>query len=283
MIICIVGPTGVGKTKLSISLAKKYNAIVIGADATQIYQELNIGSAKISNEEKEEIPHYLIDIKKPTEDYSVSDYQKDLRCLLDKYHDQNIILVGGTGLYLKAGLYDYRFTELKKKDYSKYSNTELYQMVKEIDNNTNIHINNRRRLENFLNRENKEKVEPKLLYDNVKFIGLTTDRDVLYTRINKRVDAMFDEGLLDEVKNILDKYGRVRILESAIGYKEVIKYLDGYYTLEDAKEEIKKNSRHYAKRQYTWFNNQMNIKWFNTDFENFNNTLKEVIDYIENS
>ncbi len=283
MIICIVGPTGVGKTQLSISLAQKYKAIIIGADATQVYQELNIGSAKIKEEEKKGIEHYLIDIKKPMEDYSVSDYQKDLRTLLDKYKDRNIIIVGGTGLYLKAGLYDYRFSKIKKKDYTQYSNAELYQMVQKIDKNTDIHINNRRRLENFLNREYQEKVEPKLLYDNVKFIGLTTSRNTLYQRINQRVDEMFNNGLINEVKELVNKYPKASILSRAIGYKEVIKYLNGEITLEEAKEEVKKNSRHYAKRQYTWFNNQMDVKWFNTDFNDFTNTIKEVEKYIEDN
>jgi len=281
MIICVVGPTGVGKTKLSVMLAKKYNGIIINADACQVYKELNIGTAKIKEDEKEGVNHYLFDIKNPNEYYSVSDYQIDLRCLLDKYKDRNIILVGGTGLYITAGLYDYDFSPMNQRDFNNYSNEELYKMCKEIDINIDIHPNNRRRLENFLNREEKVTKIPKLLYDNVYFIGLTTRRELLYKRINDRVDEMINEGLVDEVKYLLNKYGNVRILGSAIGYKEIIKYLNKEISLEDAVEEIKKNSRHYAKRQYTWFNNKMNITWFNTDFSNFNNTYNNVIDYIE--
>jgi len=281
MIICVVGPTGVGKTKLSVELAKKYNGIIINADACQIYKELNIGTAKIKEEEKCGIEHLLFDIKNPLEEYSVSDYQMDLRKLLEEYKDRNIILVGGTGLYITAGLYDYEFSEMNNNDYSEYSNEELYNMCKEIDNNINIHVNNRRRLENFLNRSKKINKEPKLLYD-VKFIGLTTSREVLYEKINNRVDEMFDEGLLTEVKSLYDKYGDVRILNSAIGYKEVIKYLKGEITLEESIELIKKNSRHYAKRQYTWFNNKMNITWFETNFDNFNKTINSVEDYLDN-
>ena len=280
MVICVVGPTGVGKTKLSIMLAKKYKGIIINADACQIYRELNIGTAKIKEEEKEGIKHFLFDIKNPNEEYSVSDYQKDLRELLSTYKEQNIILVGGTGLYIMAGLYDYVFSEMQNNDYSEYTNEELYNMCKSIDDNIDIHVNNRRRLENYLNRSNKVKQDPKILYD-VKFIGLTIDRDLLYERINQRVEEMFKEGLIDEVKYLVEKYGYTRILNSAIGYKEIIKYLNKEITLDEAKEEIKKNSRHYAKRQYTWFNNKMNVQWFLTDFNNFTNTFNAVVDYLD--
>lgn len=281
MIIVVAGPTGVGKTKLSVMLAKKYNGIIINGDACQIYSELNIGTAKIKEEEKCGIEHLLFDIRKPNEEYSVSDYQKDLRYLLNKYKNKNIIIVGGTGLYLTAGLYDYEFKELNKCDYSKYSNEELYKMCKEKDNNCNIHINNRIRLENFLSRVDNTIKTPKLLYD-VKFIGLTTDRDNLYERINQRAEEMFNEGLVNEVDSLINKYGNTSILRRAIGYKEVIDYLDKKISLEECIELIKKNSRHYAKRQYTWFNNKMNINWFNVNFNDFNKTYEEVIKYLEN-
>lgn len=284
MIICVVGPTGVGKTKLSIMLAKKYNGIIINADACQIYRELNIGTAKIKENEKEGIDHLLFDIKNPDEEYSVFDYQKDLRKLLEEYRDRNIIIVGGTGLYITAGLYDYKFSLKKEFDYSKYSNDELYEMYKNSNNNNlDIHPNNRRRLENYLNREEKNIEIPKLLYNNVYFIGLTTERSNLYKKINNRVDDMINAGLIDEVKALLNKYGNTRILGSAIGYKEIISYLNGKISLEEAIELIKKNSRHYAKRQYTWFNNKMNIQWFDTDFNNFNNTYNLVKNYLEKS
>lgn len=282
MIICVVGPTGVGKTKLSVMLAKKYDAVIINADACQIYKELNIGTAKIREEEKEGILHLLFDIKSPIEEYSVSDYQNDLRKLLEEYKDRNIILVGGTGLYLTAGLCDYHFGTVCKKNYDCYSNEELYEMCKEIDGCLEIDKNNRRRLENYLNKEDKTKKEPKLLYKDVHFIGLTTDRKNLYERINNRVDIMMQDGLLDEVKSLYNKYGDVRILGSAIGYKELIQYIKGNISLDEAIDLIKKNSRHYAKRQYTWFNNKMNVKWFNTDFDNFNVTIKEVENYLDN-
>ena len=283
MIICVVGPTGVGKTKLSVMLAHKYDGVIINADAVQVYKELNIGSAKIKEEEKEGVEHYLFDIKNPNEDYSVADYQKDLRFLLDKYKNRNIIIVGGTGLYLTAGLYDYTFSEILNNNYDNYSNEDLYRMCTKIDKNISIDKNNRRRLLNYLNRVNKDTKEPTLLYDNVYFIGLSTNRDILYERINSRVDEMINEGLVKEVENLYKKYGKTRILGSAIGYKEIISYLDKEISLEEAIELIKKNSRHYAKRQYTWFNNKMNITWFNTDFKNFNNTYNEVINYLQNN
>ena len=283
MIICVVGPTAVGKTKLSVMLAKKYNGIIINADACQIYQELNIGTAKIKEAENEGVEHLLFDIKKPDEDYSVADYQKDLRNLLKQYQNRNIILVGGTGLYLKAGLYDFEFSEMEVKDYTNYSTEELYQMCLEINSDLVIDKFNRRRLENFLNRVKKEVREPNLLYQNVLFVGLTTTRELLYERINKRVEEMFLEGLVEEVKELIKKYGETKILTRAIGYKEVISYLNNTINLEEAKELIKKNSRHYAKRQYTYFNHQLPITWFNTDFANFANTYNEVIKYIDSS
>ena len=279
MIIAVVGPTGVGKTKLSIELAKKYKGIIISVDATQIYKGLDIGSAKVTEEEKQGIKHYLLDIKNPGEDYSVADFQKDARKIIADNKDKNIILVGGTGLYLKALLYDYHFQEFKNVDYSKFSNEELLAMCREIDPNVDIHVNNRIRLENYLKREGKCEKSSELLYD-VKFIGLTTDRNILYDKINKRVDEMFELGLVDEVKDLYKKYPNSKILKRAIGYKEIIAYLNKEISLEDAIDLIKKNSRHYAKRQYTWFNNQMPVKWFQTNYDNFNETIKEVINYI---
>ena len=281
MIVAIVGPTGVGKTKLSIELAKKYNAIIVNADSMQVFKGLDIGTAKVTEEEKENIPHYLFDIKDVTEEYSVYDYQKDARKLIEDNKDKNIIFVGGTGLYLKAALYDYRFAdEDVKEDYSMYSDEELYQMVLEKDPNTTIHPNNRVRLERFLNKTLIDIPEPIKLYDH-ELIGLTTERDNLYSIINNRVDIMIENGLLDEVKSFYDKGIKTKPLTGGIGYKELYEYFDGKVTLEEAIDKIKQNSRHYAKRQYTFFNNQMKVKWFNTDYNNFNNTINEVIEYLE--
>lgn len=280
MILVICGPTGVGKTKLSIELAKRYNAIIINADATQVYRELDIGSAKVTLEEMAEVKHYLIDIASPDEIYTVYDYQRDFRKLIADNKDKNIIVVGGSNLYIMAGLYDYEFAPRNDIDLSKYTNEELYEKVKKIDPNTKIHINNRVRLENFLKTEKINSTEPSLLY-NALFIGLTTERKVLYEKINNRVCQMIKDGLVDEVKKLYQKYPDSKILHSAIGYKEIIAYLNKEITREEAIELIKKNSRHYAKRQYTWMNNKMNITWFETNYDNFNQTIESVDSYIK--
>ena len=282
MIVAIVGPTGVGKTKMSVELAKRYNAIIINADAVQVYKELNIGSAKATEEEKDGVKHFLLDFKEPSENYTVSDYQKDAREIIAKYKDRNIIFCGGTGLYLCAALMDYRFYEdISNETYDDLTNAELYELALKKDKNVKIAKNNRVRLIRFLNKNPKEVVEPKLMYDNVFFVGLTTNRDNLYAIINNRVDKMFAMGLVDEVANLVKKYPNSRVLNSAIGYKEVISYLRGEYTLEETRELIKKNSRHYAKRQYTWFNNKMDVKWFLVNYAEFDKTIDMVKKYID--
>ena len=282
MILCIVGPTGVGKTKMSVELAKKYDAIIINCDAMQVYKDLNIGTAKIKENEKEGIEHYLFDFVDPLVNYTVADYQKDARKLLKKFKNRNIIFVGGTGLYLKAALFDYRFpAETKeKKDYSQYSNEELLAQCLEKDKTCNIHVNNRKRLIRFLEKENTDIVKPVPLYDAL-FIGLTTEREKLYQIIDQRVEKMMNEGLLNEVKTFYDQNIHSKALETGIGYKELYQYLDGEISLEEAISLIQKNSRHYAKRQYTFFRHQLPVKWFQVDYENFTNTISEVEEHIK--
>ena len=281
MIIVVCGPTGVGKTKMSVELAKKYDAVILNADSMQVYKELNIGTAKVTEEEKQGIPHYLFDIKEPNEMYTVYDYQKDLREKLEEFKDKNIVIVGGTGLYIKAALYNYEFnTEEESNTYDDLSNEELYEEVHKIDPTSETHVNNRKRLIRELNRGGTPKNKDELLYPAI-FIGLTTDRDTLYDRINKRVDIMMEDGLLDEVKSLYDRNIRSKAIMTGIGYKELYEYFDGNISLDDAIELIKQRSRKYAKRQYTWFNNQMDIKWFDVDFNDFNNTIDECVKYIE--
>ena len=282
MILAIVGPTGVGKTKLSVELAKYYNGIIINADAVQIFKSLDIGSAKVREEEKCGIPHLLFDIKNPDEDYTVKNYQTDARKIIEEYKNKNIIFCGGTGFYLSAALMDYRFYEDEDTNtYDDLTNEELYVLAKKKNPDLKVDSNNRIRLIRALNKKNVPVVEPKMLYDNVIIIGLTTQRDRLYDIINSRVDTMFTKGLITEVKALHAKYPNSRVLKSAIGYKEVIDYLAGKFTLEEAKELIKKNSRHYAKRQYTWFNNKMNVTWFDVNYDNFNETINNVKKYID--
>ncbi len=280
MIIVIVGPTGVGKTKLSVELAKKYNAIILNADAVQVYKELNIGSAKPSDEEKCGIKHILFDIKSINENYTVADYQIDLRQKLKEYENKNVILVGGTGLYVNAGLFDYTFdADVTDDEYSDLTVNELYKLALQKDKNAELDKNNKHRLIRFLKKGNTIKNGDVMLYDAL-FIGLKTDREVLYNNINKRVDNMIENGLIDEVKQLYDSHKDSRVLNSAIGYKELISYFKGNITLEESIDLIKKNSRRYAKRQFTWFNNKLNTTWFNVNYDDFLLTVSEVENYI---
>lgn len=287
MIIVIIGPTGVGKTKLSLSLAHKYNAEIINADAMQIYKEMNIGTAKV--EDTEGIVHHLLSIRSVNEPYSVYEYQKEGRTILDKLlsKNKNVIIVGGTGLYIKALLYDYKFNdEVNSETYDNLTNEEILSEIKKVEN-TDIHVNNRKRLVRALNRlKNNNEVNNngnELLYKNVHFIGLTTDREILYKRINDRVDEMVENGLLNEVRNLYDNNINTIPINTAIGYKELYKYFNNEISMEEAIDLIKKNSRRYAKRQYTWINNKMNVNWFNVNLNDFNSTIKEVEEYLENN
>lgn len=286
-IIVIVGPTGIGKTKLSIELAKKLDAEIINGDSVSIYKRLNIGSAKPTKEEQSGISHHLIDIKDVDEDYTVFDYQKDIRKKIEEItsRGKQIIIVGGTGLYIKAALYDYKFTEgTTYNEYNDLSNEEILSKIKEYKVEKLPELNNRKRLVRLLNKlENNEEItnnKDKLLY-NIKVIGLTTDRETLYKRIDKRVDIMMENGLLDEINSLKEDYKNSRILNSGIGYKEFYDYLYNNKSLEAVIDDIKKNSRHFAKRQYTFFNHQFNTNWFNVDLNNFDNTIIEVMKFLK--
>ena len=290
MIIVVTGPTGVGKTKLSISLAKKYNAEIINGDAIQVYKGLDIGSAKVTVEEMDGIVHHLFDIREVWEDYSIFDYQMDCREYIDDIisRGKNVVIVGGTGLYIKSALYDYTLSDesIIDNQYEGIETSELYDRLKKLDKDIDIDKNNRRRVIRALNyyltfnksiKDNNN--GNKLMYDSI-FVGLTTDRELLYDRINKRVDVMVNNGLLDEVKSFYDKDMRYKPLLGGIGYKELYNYFDGNITLSEAIDLIKRNSRRYAKRQYTFFNNQFDIKWFSVDFNNFDKTILDVCNYI---
>ena len=286
-IIVIVGPTGIGKTKLSIELAKKIDAEIINGDSVSVYKKLDIGSAKPTQEEREGIIHHLIDIKDLNENYTVFDYQKDVRQLIDdiRKRGKRIIIVGGTGLYIKAALYDYNFTEgTTYNEYDNLSNDELLNIINSYNLDKVPELNNRKRLVRLLNKlENNEIItnkKDKLLY-NMCVIGLETNRELLYERINNRVDQMIDNGLIEEVNSLKEYYPTSRILMSGIGYKEFYDYLYNHGSLEEAIEKVKLNSRRFAKRQFTFFKIQFDAKWFNVDFNDFNNTINEVFDYIK--
>ena len=286
-IIVIVGPTGVGKTKLSIELAKRMDAEIINGDSVSIYKKLNIGSAKPSKEEMNGIVHHLINIRDVNEDYTVYDYQKDCRnCIKDiESRNKRVIIVGGTGLYIKAALYDYRFSvENNYSSFDDLTNEEILDKIRNYDEKIDVHVNNRQRLvrllNKFINNSEFSNDKDKLLY-NIKVIGFTTDRNIIYDRINDRVDKMLENGLLSEVESLKDEYETSRILNSGIGYKEFKDYLFGDKKLDEVIHEIKKDSRHFAKRQYTFFNNQFDVKWFDVDFDNFDNTIDQVYKYIK--
>lgn len=288
-IILIVGPTGTGKTTLSIKLAKKYDAVILNADSTQVYTEPLIATAKIKEHEKENIEHYLFDVVSLNDDYTLYDYQKDGRRLLDRFisENKNVIIVGGSGLYVKALLYNYVLEDKKEIDidFSEYSNEELKNKVLAFDPESDIHVNNRQRLESFLKHyyetgkviKKTDEINNKLY--NFISIGLKSDRETLYKMLDKRVDSMFNEGLLDEAERLYKM--NLKNYTNIIGYKELNEYFNGNISLDEAKELIKRNTRRYAKRQFTWFNNQMkDIKWFNVNYDNFHNTIKEVENYL---
>ena len=287
-VIVILGPTGVGKTKMSIELAKRLDGEIVNADSMQFYKDLNIGTAKIKEEEKESIPHHLFDIKEVSDDYSIFDYQKDGRKIIGDILNRKKmpIIVGGTGLYIKALLYDYKLSyEKENNTYDELTTEELYNKLLKLDKDIIIDKNNRRRVIRAINYylENGTSINDnktdKLLY-NAVFIGLTTDREILYDIINKRVDKMLSEGLLEEVKYFYDRKIYTKPLINGIGYKELYKYFAKEETLEEAVNKIKRNSRRYAKRQYTFFNNQLPVIWFDVNFNNFDKTVDEVYKYI---
>ena len=276
MIYAILGPTCSGKSDLAETLSKKYNAPVINFDAFQVYKELNKGTAKPSKEELSSGRYFLYDYVSITEEYSVSRYQKDARELLEKFKDKDIVMVGGTGLYLKAALYDYKFMEEDPmpKDYlADLSNEKLYEELSKIDldDARKIGINNRKRLLRALYIYETHKVNKtdlnkggknNLLYKNTKFIGINFNREKLYERIDKRVDFMFENGLEEEAKFLFSNYDHSLRALQAIGYKEFLLSSD----IEEVKKLIKNNTHHYAKRQMTFFKHQFdNIEWINND------------------
>lgn len=289
-VIVIVGPTGVGKTSLSVALAKKYNGEVISGDSMQIYKEMSIGTAKVTKEEMQDIPHHLIDERSYKEEYNVKQFQELARERINDIIKRGKlpIICGGTGLYIKSLLYDYRFVDQEKDDLfeeflSKRSNSELYAMLRIVDadaTNT-IHPNNRQRITRALSMahlgEKKSEIvasqEHSLLYD-VYPIGLTIERDKLYERINERVLKMMDHGLLDEIKHITsdDSVWNLQSMQG-IGYKEWKEYMQGEMTLADCISLIQKNSRNFAKKQYTWFHNQMPVNWYDIEKEDWESQL----------
>lgn len=274
MIIVVVGPTASGKSHLVEKIYSKFNnPLIVNADAFQIYQEMNIGTAKIKSNNPIFSSYVLLNKKTPDETYSVYEYQKDFRQLVDEAIETNrdIVVVGGTGLYIRAALFDYTFLDAKKNintpSYEGVSDEELYKKLLECDPVAakSIHQNNRKRvmraLEIFYESGqtksgiiNAQKHEP--IYNNVRFVFLNPPREELYLRIEQRVEEMFADGLIEEVAHLLNKYNLSNTAKAAIGYKETIDYLQGNISLEQTKDIVKKRTRNYAKRQITFFKNQ---------------------------
>lgn len=285
----IVGPTASGKSSFGIKCAKTFNGEIISGDSIQIYKGLDIGSAK--QLDTLGIPHYLIDTKDPKANYSVKEFQEKGRELIEDICNRGKlpIIVGGTGLYIKALLYDYVFYDEEEKDepYDELSNEKIYEILKKEDPKAleKIHINNRKRLVralNILRKHNegisdiKDRQEHKMLYDG-KIIGLTLNRDLLYKRIEERVDKMIEDGLLDEIKGLLDNgINFSNQSMQGIGYKEFKDYFDGNSELNECIDKVKSNTKHFAKRQYTWFNNQMDMNWY----EDNEKALKDIEEWL---
>ena len=277
--IVIAGPTGVGKTKISIDLASELNAEIISSDSAQVYRGLNIGTAKITEEEMQGIKHHLIDIVEPVSKYSVGNFEKDVNKILNQNPEKNFLLVGGTGLYLNSvtnGLSILPEADKKTREYlSTLDNQSLLELAFKYDEEATkeIHPNNRVRLERVVEvflltgQKFSELSKKNIKNNNFKFlkIALERDRENLYDRINKRVDIMFSEGLVDEVKKLYEIYGEKLYKLNIIGYNEIIDYINGIISLDEANYRIKLNSRHYAKRQFTWFKADNEYQWFNLD------------------
>ncbi len=299
-LVVIVGPTAVGKTKTSVEIAKAFNGEVINSDSMQVYKELDIGTAKIKEEEKQGILHHLFDIKSPKEDYSAAEYQVDAKTVIHQIHEKGRlpVMVGGTGLYIRSVTQDYQFSDASadpayREELERYVEEKgpeaLHQLLKEKDEEraAQIHPNNVRRVIRALeiihtngkldqehSPENKESP-----YELIT-IGLTMERDELYDRINYRVDLMMEEGLLEEVQALYEAGVRNTQAVQAIGYKELYDYFEGNCTLDEAIVTLKRNSRRYAKRQLTWFRHQMDVEWFDVTGGSIDEKIPSILRYV---
>jgi tRNA dimethylallyltransferase len=301
-LIVLIGPTAVGKTNTSIHLAHTYNAEIISGDSMQVYKGMDIGTAKITEEEMEGIPHHLIDIKDPQESFSAAEFQQIVRGKISDIHSRGKIpmIVGGTGLYIQSVIFDYQFTDapgdaeyraVLEQRVKEKGIAPLYEHLQSIDPEAakNIHPNNIRRVIRALEIYHvtgrtmtgyQENQSDELLYD-IALIGLTMEREKLYDRINQRVDLMIDEGLIEEVQSLYKSGVHGVQSVQAIGYKEIYEYLDGNISLDRAIENLKQNSRRYAKRQLTWFRNKMDVTWFDmTNEEYHRKIIEEISEFI---
>ncbi|MCT2534607.1 tRNA (adenosine(37)-N6)-dimethylallyltransferase MiaA [Aquibacillus koreensis] len=298
-VVTIVGPTAVGKTSLSVEIAKRFGGEVISGDSMQIYKGMDIGTAKVTEEEKDNIPHYMIDIKDPSQSFSVADFQSYVNQYIKEISENGYlpILAGGTGLYIQAALYGYNFSDSKRDDtYQLQIEKEIkdkgidnvYQRLQTVDpvQAEKIHPNNERRVVRALEvfdrtgmtmTQYHEHQQLESIYKPI-LIGLEMDREILYDQINKRVDKMIEDGLVEEVKFFYEKGLEHAQSMKAIGYKELIPYLKGQQTLEESVQLLKRNSRRYAKRQYTWFRNKMEVDWYSITEVTKNEKFEIILD-----
>lgn len=307
-LLVIVGPTAVGKTALSIELAKHFNGEIISGDSLQVYKKLDIGTAKVTDNEKASIPHYLIDVKEPSESYSAYEFKMSAEEKINEISNKNglPIVAGGTGMYIQSLLFDFQLGSNEEDDEArlvrkkweafalKEGKEKLWYYLERIDPLAakSIHMNNEKRviraIEVFektgISILNQQGIDFKDLsqsrYD-VKIIGLEADRDVLYARINQRVDLMMTQGLLEEARYVYE-LGEVQAVQG-IGYKEFFPYFRGDLELEDSIEIVKQHSRQYAKRQLTWFKNRMTVEWYDMIKEPHvkNNIIEEVTEWLK--
>ncbi|WP_088105173.1 tRNA (adenosine(37)-N6)-dimethylallyltransferase MiaA [Halalkalibacter urbisdiaboli] len=302
-LIVIVGPTAVGKTALGVYLAKAFNGEVISGDSMQVYKGMDIGTAKVTDEERQGVPHYLIDIKEPEESFSVAEFQERCIPLIQELNKEGKLpfLVGGTGLYVNAVIHRFDFTIKPVDDVNyrkeleafatKHGNEALYQQLRNVDPKATevIHPNNVRRVIRALEvyhvtgvpfSEQQTEENQDSPYD-VIMIGLTMDREMLYQRINERVDLMIKSGLIEEVKSLKERGIKNCQSVQAIGYKEIYDYLDGNCSKEEAIETLKQNSRRYAKRQLTWFRNKADATWFDMTSREKVEIFSEIRNFVE--
>ncbi|MBC2285031.1 tRNA (adenosine(37)-N6)-dimethylallyltransferase MiaA [Listeria booriae] len=281
-VIVIVGPTAVGKTALSIDMAKQFHGEIISGDSMQVYKGLDIGTAKITSEEMAGVPHYLIDITEPSEPYDASIFKKETHRLIREIWQSGKIpfIVGGTGLYIQSVLYDYTFAEVEgdaayREALAQKPGEELLEMLQKVDPESaeRLHANNPRRIiralevhhfsgKKFSELQSQEEQASEFA---PLLIGLARERELLYARIDLRVDIMMEQGLLEEARALYDTGLRDVPAVRGIGYKELFTYFDGNMTLDDAITLLKRNSRRFAKRQLTWFRNRMDVHWFDVD------------------
>ncbi|MEQ2371886.1 tRNA (adenosine(37)-N6)-dimethylallyltransferase MiaA [Blautia sp. CLA-JM-H16] len=300
-LIVLTGPTAVGKTKLSIALAKAVNGEIISADSMQVYRHMDIGSAKITPQEMDGVPHHLVDVLEPTEDFNIVLFQQLAKKSMDEIYARGRIpiLVGGTGFYIQAVTRDIDFTQSEQDDHyrqeleelaAQKGNTFLHNMLAEVDPKSakEIHENNVKRViralefykqnGNRISEHNEEQKEHESPYDLAYFV-LNAPRPLLYERIDTRVDEMLDNGLVEEVKH-LQEMGchRGMVSMQGLGYKEILAWLEGEYPYEEAVRILKRDTRHFAKRQLTWFRREGEVTWVDKDKFDYNDS--RILEYM---